>query len=96
MVTAAGFGLLEHCIIDSHFIKRGRFGRLAHAVIVNPGQLGVGLGDDTALIVKNGEDAQCLGSGAVVIIDSSNIGQSNISDEECDEDEGEDECGVFV
>lgn len=87
---STGFGLLEHCIIDSHFIKRGRFGRLAHAVIINPGQLGIGLGDDTALIVKNGEDAECLGSGAVVIIDSSNMGQSNISEEE------EDECGVFV
>lgn len=86
---STGFGLLEHCIIDSHFIKRGRFGRLAHAVIINPGQLGIGLGDDTALLVKNGEDAECLGSGAVVIIDSSNVGQSNISDEE-------DECGVFV
>ena len=84
-----GFGLLEHCIIDSHFIKRGRFGRLAHAVILNPGQLGIGLGDDTALLIKNGEDAECLGSGAVVIIDSANMGQSNIADEE-------DECGVFV
>lgn len=84
-----GFGLLEHCIIDSHFIKRGRFGRLAHAVIINPGQLGIGLGDDTALLIKNGEDAECLGSGAVVIIDSANMGQSNISEEE-------DECGVFV
>lgn len=87
---STGFGFLEHCIIDSHFITRGRFGRLAHAVIINPGQLGVGLGDDTALIVNNGEDAECLGSGAVVIIDSSTIGQSNIAVEE------EDECGVFV
>ena len=85
----AGFGFLEHCIIDSHFIKRGRFGRLANAVITNPGQLGVGLGEDTALLVKNGQDAECLGSGAVVIIDSSNMGQSNISEED-------DECGVFV
>lgn len=85
-----GFGLLEHCIIDTHFIKRGRFGRLAHAVIINPGHLGIGLGDDTALIIKNGEDAECLGSGAVVIIDSTNVGQSNIAEEE------QDECGVFV
>lgn len=88
--TTTGFGLLEHCIIDSHFIKRGRFGRLAHAVLVNPGQLGVGLGEDTALIVKNGQDVECVGSGAVVIIDTSNLGQSNISEEE------DDECGVFV
>ncbi|MCO5252330.1 MAG: cyanophycinase [Candidatus Kapabacteria bacterium] len=88
--TTSGFGWLEHCIIDSHFIKRGRFGRLAHAVLVNPGQLGVGLGDDTALIVKNGHDAKCIGSGVVVIIDNSTIGQTNISEEE------DDECGVFV
>lgn len=87
---ATGFGLLEHCIIDSHFIKRGRFGRLAHAVIINPGQLGIGLGDDTALIIKNGDDAECVGSGAVVIIDCTNMGQSNIAEEE------QDECGVFV
>ena len=59
-------------------------------MIINPGHLGIGLGDDTALIIKNGEDAECLGSGAVVIIDSSNMGQSNIAEEE------QDECGVFV
>jgi cyanophycinase len=87
--TASGFGLLEHCIIDTHFIKRGRFGRLAQAVIVNPGQLGVGLGEDTALIIKNGADATCTGSGMVVIIDGKEIEQTNITDVE-------DNCGVFV
>lgn len=89
MKTTSGFGFLEHCIVDTHFIKRGRFGRLAHAVIINPGQLGVGLGEDTALIVKNGKDAECFGSGMVVIIDGSEIGQTNISNVE-------DEYGVFV
>ncbi len=88
--TTTGFGLLEHCIIDTHFIKRGRFGRLAHAVMVHPDHLGIGLGDDTALLVKNGEDAKCLGSGTVVIIDNSSIGQSNIAVSEGDD------CGVFV
>lgn len=87
--TKTGFGVLEHCIVDTHFIKRGRFSRLAHAVLINPGQLGVGLGEDTALIVKNGKDAECLGSGMVVIIDSTGVGQSNISEEE-------NKCGVFV
>lgn len=88
--TTTGFGLLELCIIDSHFIERGRFGRLAHAVIINPGQLGIGLGEDTALVIKNGHDAKCVGSGVAVIIDSTNIGQSNITEEI------DDECGVFV
>ena len=87
--TSSGFGFLEHCIVDTHFIKRGRFGRLAHAVIINPGQLGVGLGEDTALIVRNGKDAECLGSGMVVIIDGCQIEQTNIA-------EAEDEHAVFV
>ena len=85
----SGFGILQHCIVDTHFIKRGRFGRLAHAIIINPGQLGVGLGEDTALLIKNGKDAECLGSGMVVIIDGSEMGQSNIS-------EVEEGYGIFV
>ena len=89
LTTTAGFGLLDHCVVDTHFIKRGRFGRLAQAVIINPGLLGVGLGEDTALIIKNGNDAECFGSGMVVIIDGSEIGQTNIADVK-------DEHAVFV
>ncbi len=79
LMTSAGFGLLPTCIIDTHFIKRGRFGRLAHAIIMNPGKLGIGLGEDTALIIKKGSEAECRGSGMVVIIDGRNIGQTNIT-----------------
>jgi cyanophycinase len=77
---AAGLGIFDTCIIDTHFIKRGRFGRLAHAVTMNPDALGVGLGEDTALIIKNGFDAECRGSGMVVIIDGNCIEQTNIID----------------
>lgn len=79
LITSAGFGLLGCCIIDTHFIKRGRFGRLAHAIIMNPGKVGIGLGENTALIIKNGSDAQCRGTGMVVIIDGREVGQTNIS-----------------
>lgn len=84
-----GFGLLEYCIVDSHFIARGRFGRLAQAVITNPGLLGVGLGEDTALIITGGRNAICAGSGTVVIIDGTKINQTNIT-------EAEDDCPVYV
>ncbi|MDI1352318.1 MAG: cyanophycinase [bacterium] len=77
--TSSGLGLLPMCIIDTHFIRRGRFGRLAHAIIMNPEQLGIGLGEDTALIIKNGSDAECRGSGMVVIIDGKHISQTNIT-----------------
>jgi cyanophycinase len=86
---ASGLGLLNQCIIDTHFIKRGRFGRLAQAVIGNPGLLGVGLGEDTALIISNGTESECRGSGTVVIIDGSDIRQTNIT-------EAGDDCPIFV
>jgi cyanophycinase len=76
---SSGLGLLRDCIVDTHFIKRGRFGRLAHAVIVNPGQIGIGLGEDTALIIKKGHEAECFGSGMVVIVDGRYIEQTNIA-----------------
>jgi cyanophycinase len=89
VTTTAGLGLLNNCIIDTHFIKRGRFGRLAHAVIINPQQLGIGLGEDTALIIKNGEEAECRGSGMVVIIDGNYVEQTNIT-------EAKDDTPIFV
>lgn len=76
---SSGLGLIEDCIIDTHFIRRGRFGRLAHAVITNSGQLGIGLGEDTALLIRKGRKAQCLGSGMVVIIDARYIEETNVS-----------------
>ena len=79
LLTSAGLGLLPDCIIDTHFIKRGRFGRLAHAIIMNPEKLGIGLGEDTALIIKKGSEAECRGSGMVIIIDGRHVGQTNIT-----------------
>jgi cyanophycinase len=77
---AGGLGIFDTCIVDTHFIKRGRFARLSHAIVMNPEALGVGLGEDTALIIKNGFDAECRGSGMVVIIDSREITQTNITE----------------
>ncbi|MFT4058083.1 MAG: cyanophycinase [Legionella sp.] len=89
LLTCSGLGILQSCIIDTHFIKRGRFSRLAHAIIMNPEQLGIGLGEDTALVIRNGTDAECHGSGMVVIIDGRYIDQTNIT-------EVEEEEAVFV
>jgi cyanophycinase len=77
---ASRLGILDLCIVDTHFIKRGRFGRLAHAVVMNPETLGIGLGEDTALIIKNGYDAECRGSGMVVIIDGNEILKTNVTE----------------
>ncbi len=73
-----GLGLIDSCIVDTHFIKRGRFSRLAHAIIKNPEKLGIGLGEDTAMLIKDGNVGECRGSGMVVIIDGDEISETNI------------------
>jgi cyanophycinase len=75
---SSGLGFIDHCIIDTHFIKRGRFGRLAQAIVMNPTCIGIGLGEDTALIIKKGNHAECRGSGMVVVIDGKEIEHTNI------------------
>lgn len=81
---SSGLGIFGHCIIDTHFIRRGRFSRLANAIAMNPELLGVGLGEDTAMIIKKGDQAECRGSGTIIVIDGAEIGQTNIADAEKD------------
>lgn len=76
----SGLGLLEGVIIDSHFEKRGRFGRLAQAVAANPASIGVGLGEDTGMIISKGNQMEAIGSGLVVIIDGRDISHVNLAD----------------
>lgn len=73
-----GFDLIKDIIVDTHFIKRGRFARLAHAVTLNPTCLGIGLEEDTALIISEGNRAECIGSGMIILIDGTKITKTNI------------------
>jgi len=75
-----GLSFIKHVIIDSHFIKRGRFGRLAQSVATNPACIGIGLGEDTGVLVRNGNDMEAIGSGLVLIFDGHYILHSNIAD----------------
>ena len=75
-----GLGFVNSVIIDSHFEKRGRFGRLAQAVAANPGCIGIGLGEDTGMLITEGNKMEGIGSGLVVIIDGHDILHSNIAD----------------
>lgn len=75
-----GLAFIQDVIIDSHFDKRGRFGRLAQAVAANPSALGIGLGEDTGVIISNGGEMETIGSGAVTIIDGHGIRHNNIAD----------------
>jgi len=75
-----GLGFISTVIIDSHFEKRGRFGRLVQAVASSPGNIGIGLGEDTGMLITDGNKMEAIGSGLVVIIDGHNILHSNIAD----------------
>src|SRR5688572_13895130 len=75
-----GLGFIDDVIIDSHFEKRGRFGRLSQAVATNPQCIGIGLGEDTAMLITEGNKMEAIGSGLVVIIDGHDIIHSNIAD----------------
>ena len=76
----SGLGFINSVIIDSHFEKRGRFGRLAQAVATNPSTIGIGLGEDTGMLITAGNKMEAIGSGLVVIIDGHDILHSNIAD----------------
>lgn len=75
-----GLGFIDDVIIDSHFEKRGRFGRLAQAVATNPACIGIGLGEDTGMLITDGNKWEAIGSGLVIIVDGHDIVHSNIAD----------------
>ena len=75
-----GLAFINSLIIDSHFEKRGRFGRLVQAVAGNPGAIGIGLGEDTGMLITGANKMEAIGSGLVVIIDGHEIMHSNIAD----------------
>ncbi|MNS05713.1 cyanophycinase [Brevundimonas sp. P7753] len=76
---APGLGLLPNVIIDQHFAERGRFGRLLGAVAHNPRLMGLGIDENTAVVVEQGE-LRVLGDGAVYVVDGEGATHSNISE----------------
>ena len=72
-----GLELLPEVIIDTHFIQRGRFGRQSEAVAKFPELLGIGLAEDTGLIIKNGKEFEVIGSGMIIVFDPQGITHNN-------------------
>ena len=75
-----GLSLVEEVIIDSHFVARGRFSRLTQAVASNPDSIGIGLGEDTGVVITDGHDLEIIGSGQVIIFDGHEMLHSDIAD----------------
>jgi len=85
---AAGLGLIRDVIIDQHFAERGRIGRLLGAVAQNPRVLGIGIDEDTAVVVE-ADRLEVLGRGGVYIVDGAGVTHSNIA-------EAQAECALSI
>ena len=72
-----GMSFIPNLIIDSHFIRRGRFGRLAEAVAKFPKLIGIGLAEDTGLVIKNCNMVEVIGSGMVILFDPRKLKHNN-------------------
>jgi cyanophycinase len=77
---APGMGLIREVVIDQHFAQRGRLGRLLTAVAQHPYMLGVGIDEDTAIVVLPDDIFEVIGSKAVTVIDGTQIRETNISE----------------
>jgi len=75
-----GLGFIKDVTFDSHFIKRGRFGRLCQAIASNPVNIGIGLGEDTGLLITKGDHMKAIGSGLVIIVEGDDIKYTNVAD----------------
>lgn len=77
-----GLGFINNVIIDTHFVQRGRIGRLLYACASNPINLGIGLGEDTGLLITDGQSMEAIGSGLVILVDGTHMRHTNITDVE--------------
>jgi cyanophycinase len=77
---APGLGFISGVVVDSHFAERGRFGRLLGAVAQNPKNIGLGIDEDTAIVVERDKQFRVLGSGAVYVVDGTGVSYSSLSE----------------
>jgi cyanophycinase len=87
-----GLGFLKNIIIDQHFTERGRISRLITAVSYNPYNLGIGIDENTAIILDGKGVLKVFGQGSATIVDGSRISYNEIA--EVAENETFSVCGV--
>jgi cyanophycinase len=76
--VTTGLEFLKDVCIDTHFVNRGRFIRLAQVIATNATCTGMGIEEDTAVIVRQGVEAEVIGSGTVILIEGFEISSTNI------------------
>lgn len=76
---APGLGLWAETVVDTHFNREGRVHRLMACIAMNPGVLGIGLDEDTAVEVRPDGALTVIGRGTVFVFDG-RIRFSNVAD----------------
>ncbi len=87
-----GLGFLKNIIIDQHFSERGRISRLITAVSFNPYNLGIGIDENTAIILDGQGKLEVYGAGSTTIVDGSQITFNEIA--EVADNESFSVCGI--
>ncbi|NEP17913.1 MAG: cyanophycinase [Leptolyngbya sp. SIO4C1] len=80
-----GLGFLPGIVVDQHFTQRGRLGRLLTALVMQPSALGIGIDENTAILVE-GSEFEVIGTGAVTVIDETDSSYNNLDQLLHDED----------
>lgn len=75
--TDLGLGLLPNTAIDTHFVQRGRFARLLEIVTHDPSLTGIGISEDTGIIVREGRHLEVIGSDNVILFDGTEVMHTN-------------------
>ena len=78
LMMAPGLGFIREVIIDQHFAERGRMGRLLGAIAQNPKNIGIGIDENTAIVVEQENRFFVIGDGAVYVVDGSGVSYSNV------------------
>lgn len=78
--VTTGLEFIKDVCIDTHFVHRGRFVRMAQVVVTNPTCIGIGIEEDTAIIIRKGIEAEVTGTGTVIVIEGFHIGAANVDD----------------
>src|SRR5919107_1190546 len=84
LLMAPGLGYIKDVIVDQHFAERGRIGRLLGAVAQNPRFLGIGLDENTAIVVEEEVRFRVIGQGAAYVVDGRSVTSTNLTDEDTD------------
>lgn len=78
--VTTGLEFLRDVCIDTHSLHRGRFVRMAQVVVTNPSSIGIDIEEDTAIVVRNGFEAEVVGNGMVIVIEGFEMESNNIEE----------------